>query len=116
MPKSLRPGYTLIEIVVAFVIFTTGALGLAAGSAIVAREMSMNGVRAQAGRLATARQEMTVSTCLLAQSGREVLGPVTSVWTISRDDSSSVGVAGTVSYPSRQGIRSDLYSVTVRCQ
>jgi len=116
MPRLRRQGYTLIEIVVAFVVFTTGALGLAAGSAIVAREMSTNGVRAEAGRLATSRQEITESTCRVAQSGSEVLGPLTSVWSISRPDSFRVAVAGTVSYPSRHGIRTEPYSAMVRCQ
>jgi len=116
MLKRRDSGYTLIEIVVALVVFTTGALGLAAGSAIVAREMSTNAVRAEAARLATSRHEIVESACRAAQSGSETRGPVTSTWTVSRPDSSRVRLAGTVSYPVARGTRSDRYSASIGCR
>ena len=109
-------GYTLIEIVVALVVFTTGALGLAAGSAVVAREMSTNGVRAEAGRLAASRQEIVGSRCRAAKSGSETRGPITSVWSISRIGSFRVNLAGTVSYTGPGGMRAESYSAKIRCE
>lgn len=115
MRESANGGYTLIEIIVALVVFTTGALGLAAGSAIVAREMAANGTRAAAARLAQNRQETVRSACRTAQSGSESSGSITSAWTVSRIDSSRVSLAGTISYPTYRGTRSESYSLSFWC-
>lgn len=115
MPTLRRAGYTLIEIVVALVVLATGALGLAAGSAVVAREISADGVRSQAARVAASRREKTEASCRVAQSGSEMLGAVSSIWTVSRPDSVRLIVAGTVSYSSPRGIRSEPYSAAIRC-
>lgn len=111
-----RNGYTLVEIVVALVVFTAGALGLAAGSAVVAREIGMNGIRAVGARLATSRQEIVHSACRTTRSGIEARGPVTSVWTISAIDSTKVLLAGTVSYASPLGSRTEPYAATIGCR
>lgn len=116
MERSCKAGYTLIEIIVALFVFTTGALSLAAGSAIVAREMGTNGVRAEAARLAASRREIVQSTCRMAQSGSEVRGSIMSAWTVSPLDSTRVRLAGTVSYVGARGSRSEPYSVTVGCR
>ena len=111
-----RPeGYALIEIIVALVVFTTGALGLAAGSAIVTRELAVNGIRSTAARLALNRQEQIQSACRNAQSGSETHGSLRSAWTVSDVDSSQVLLAGTISYPTRRGPRTDSYTLTVWC-
>src|SRR5215210_7826806 len=98
MPALARTGYTLIEIIVALVVFTTGALGLAAGSAIVTRELGANGVRARAARIAKNRQEQVRSACRTARSGSENFGNLQSSWSVSRIDSSHIRLAGTISY------------------
>jgi prepilin-type N-terminal cleavage/methylation domain-containing protein len=116
MPRLARQGYTLIEIIVALVVFTTGALGLAAGSAIVTRELGTNGVRAAAARLAKNRQEQVRSTCRTARSGSETLGRLRSSWTVSPIDSSHISLVGTVSYETRRGTRTDSYALTAWCQ
>ncbi|MDQ3672848.1 MAG: prepilin-type N-terminal cleavage/methylation domain-containing protein [Gemmatimonadota bacterium] len=115
MLRRANKGYTLLEVIVALVVFTTGALGLAAGSAIVTREMGVNGIRAAAARLASNRQERVASACRTAQSGSETSGSVRSVWTISRPDSARLRLAGTISYPTRRGIRTEPYALAVWC-
>lgn len=115
MRPSGSRGYTLIEIIVALVVFTTGALGLAAGSAIVTRELAVNGIRSAAARVARNRQEHIQSACREARSGSELHGSVRSVWSVSRVDSSQLLVAGTISYPTRRGARTDPYSLAVWC-
>ena len=114
--RCVPNGYTLVEVIIALVVFTTGALALAAGSAVVAREMHSTGVRAEAGRIAASRLEIVRSTCLAAQSGSETRGSITSEWTVAPLDSASVRLTGTVSYLGPRGLRTDAYSTIVACR
>ena len=102
--------------IIALLVFTTGALALAAGSAVIVREMHTNSVRAEAGRLTASRFEIVQSTCLLAQSGSETRGSITSEWTVSPLDSTGVRLTGTVSYLSPRGRRTEAYSAIVACR
>ncbi len=115
MGRSLRDGFTLVEIIVALVVFTTGALALAAGSAIVAREIGTNGLRAGAALLARSRQEIVQSACRAAESGTDARGRLISTWTVSRVESTAVTLTGNVSYSSSDGARTEPYSLTVSC-
>ena len=56
-------GYTLIEIVVAIVVFAVGALALAASTAFVARSMGKNAQRETTARIAANRIETIKSQC-----------------------------------------------------
>jgi prepilin-type N-terminal cleavage/methylation domain-containing protein len=114
--RSLRDGFTLVEIIVALVVFTTGALGLAAGSAIVAREIATNGLRSDAVRLAGSRQEIVQSACRSAQSGTEARGPLISAWTVSRAESTTIRLTGSVSYSTSRGARARPYALTIECR
>lgn len=116
MARSPRDGFTLVEIIVALVLFTTGALGLAAGSAIVAREIGTNGLRGDAARLARSRQEIVHSACRTAESGTEARGSLISTWTVSPVESTTtVTLTGTVSYASSRGARTEPYAMTIPC-
>ncbi len=116
MRQSRQDGYTLVEVIIALVVFTTGALGLAAGSAVVARELGTNGLRAVGARLAASRHEIVHSTCRTSRSGSEARGQVTSAWTISPVDSTRVVLAGSVSYASARSSRRETYSATIGCR
>jgi Tfp pilus assembly protein PilV len=116
MTGSHRAGCTLVEIVVSLLVFTTGALGLAAGTAVVAREMAGNRVRAEAARLAASRLETTHSTCRVAQSGSETRSGVFSQWTVSALDSTRVRLVGSASYVTARGRRTEPYSATLTCR
>jgi Tfp pilus assembly protein PilV len=113
---SVRSGYTIVEVIIALLVFTTAALGLAAGSAAVVREMHMSGVRAEAGRLVASRMEIAQSTCPAAQSGTDRRGSIRSEWTVAAVDSIAVRLAGTVSWLTPRGRQSELYSATVACR
>jgi prepilin-type N-terminal cleavage/methylation domain-containing protein len=63
---SGNSGYTLVEIVVAIVVFAVGALALAASSAFVARAMARNTVREATARGAANRIEIVKSQCAAA--------------------------------------------------
>lgn len=114
--RCARSGYTLVEVIIALMVFTAGALGLAAGSAVVAREMYASSVRSEAGRITASRLEIVQSTCPMAQSGSETQGSVISEWTVLPLDSTSVRLTGTVSYLTPRGRRNEAYSATVVCR
>jgi prepilin-type N-terminal cleavage/methylation domain-containing protein len=114
--RSRSGGFTLVEIIVALVLFTTGALGLAAGSAIVARELSSNGLHSDAARLARSRQEIVQSACRAAESGTEARGALISTWTVSPVDSTTITLAGAVSYSSSRGAHREPYTMSISCQ
>ena len=116
MARSPCDGFTLVEIIVALVLFTTGALGLAAGSAIVAREIGANGLRSDAALLARSRQEIVYSSCRTAESGTEARGSLISTWTVSPVESTTVTVTGSVSYVSSRGARAEPYELTIACR
>jgi prepilin-type N-terminal cleavage/methylation domain-containing protein len=78
-------GYTLIEIIVALMVFTIGALALAASSGVVARAMADNAIRELATRIAVSRIETIVSQCATATSGRAVISQVESEWVTTKD-------------------------------
>lgn len=108
-------GYTLIEITVALFLFTVGALALVATSAVVGRELSANGARERAGRIAGNRLETLAAACRQASSGRETLGRIESRWSVDFSDSSRVSLVESVTYPTLRGGRNDLYHLITRC-
>jgi prepilin-type N-terminal cleavage/methylation domain-containing protein len=57
-------GYTLIEVVIAIVVFAVGALALAASSAFVARAMARNALQETRARAAANRTEIIKSQCV----------------------------------------------------
>ena len=109
-------GYTLVEVIVALVVFTSGAIALAAGSAVIVREMHTSSVRSEAGRLVASRFETVHSTCQSARSGTESGGSITSEWMVARLDSVSVRLTGTVSYLAPRGYRTLTYSSILPCR
>jgi prepilin-type N-terminal cleavage/methylation domain-containing protein len=109
-------GYTLVEVIVALMVFTVGALGLAAGSAVLVREMHASSTGAEAARLAASRFEIVQSTCPMAGSGRDAHRSIRSEWTVVPLDSTSVRLTGSVSYLVPRGPRSESYSAIVTCR
>jgi len=73
-------GYTLVEIIVALLVFSIGALALAASSGIMAGAMANNAARELAARTAVSRVETIASQCATATSGHEAVRQIESVW------------------------------------
>jgi prepilin-type N-terminal cleavage/methylation domain-containing protein len=113
--KPMTAGYTLVEILVALLIFTVGALALAASSARVAQALAMNAIRERAGRVASSRIEVIKSQCGIAASGRETVQQIESAWAVARTDSLRISVTESVSYFLPRGSRTETYRVTVWC-
>jgi Tfp pilus assembly protein PilV len=111
----MTAGYALVEILIALLIFSVGALALAASSARVAQVLAMSAIRERAGRIASSRIEVIKSQCGVATSGRETVQQVESAWTVARTDSLQVTVTESVSYLLPGGSRSETYRATVWC-
>jgi Tfp pilus assembly protein PilV len=109
-------GHTLIEVIVALLVFTVGALSLAASSAVVARAMATNALRERGGRIASSRIAVIKSQCSVAASGRETVEQIESVWSVARPDPSRVSVTESVSYMSPRGAWTETYRTTVWCR
>jgi Tfp pilus assembly protein PilV len=73
----------LIETIVAVLVFTIGALALAASSAFVARAMGHSALQERSTRLALSRIEIIASQCAMATSGRETVEQIESTWTVA---------------------------------
>ena len=108
-------GFTLIETVVALLVFSVGALALAGTAAIIGRDLKVDGLREQATRIAASRVEALRAGCRAGTSGSEIIGGVVSRWSVTSGDSSGASVTESVSYVSWTGARTDTYRAILRC-
>jgi prepilin-type N-terminal cleavage/methylation domain-containing protein len=108
-------GYTLIELVVALLVFTVGGLGLVATSAVIGRELSANAIRERAARVAATRLDILAAGCRGATDGTETVGGIRSEWSVGFPDSSHVALLESVSYQTRRGARTDVYQAVLPC-
>jgi hypothetical protein len=99
---------------VALLVFTIGALALAASSAVVARTMRANALRERAGRIAVSRIETIKSACASAVSGTESVQGIESQWTVARR-AGAVSIVESTRYPSPTGLRLDTYQAVGWC-
>lgn len=116
MSSERTAGYTLIEIIVALLLFTIGGLALVSTSALVGREMNTNAVRERAGRMAASRLEILGAACRRAASGRETFQQVESAWSVAFLDSARLSVVESVSYPAEGGRRTDRFRAVLPCR
>jgi prepilin-type N-terminal cleavage/methylation domain-containing protein len=112
--KSPRRGYTLVEVVVALLVFTIGALALAASSAVVARTMRANLLRERAGRIAASRIETIKSACASAASGMESVQGIESQWSVALG-AQTVSILESTRYGSTTGPHLDTYQAFGWC-
>src|SRR6266516_5016358 len=103
-----RDGYTLIETIVAVLLFTLGGLALASASAVIGRGLNADAIRERAARIAASRVEIISAECRTATSGREELQQIESEWSVSFA-ASRVSVVESVSYMTQKGGRTDFY-------
>ena len=110
----VRKGLTLVEVIVAMLVFTVGALGLAAGSAVVARQIASTTLRANAMTIARSRAERaSAQGCSASTSGEERRLGVRSVWRSS--GGSVVTLDQTLEWSTQSGVRSDRFLSSVPC-
>jgi type II secretory pathway component PulJ len=116
MPRAGRTGYTLIEIIIALLLFTIGGLALVSTSALIARATTADGIRERAGRIAASRLEILGVECQRAVSGRETLQGVESDWSVTPLDSARIGVVEMVTYQTPDGRRTARLSSLFACR
>jgi hypothetical protein len=103
MAKPGTTGYTLIEIIIALLLFTIGGLALVSTSALIARATNAGGIRERAGRIAASRLEILGVECQRAVSGRETLQQIQSEWAVTLLDSARIRVLEAVTFPTPEG-------------
>ncbi len=80
-----RAGLTLIEVMIAIMIFTVGALGLAATAGSIVRQMALNSQRDLAASIAGTRSErFHALPCPAESTGTEEFRGLQSEWSIER--------------------------------
>jgi prepilin-type N-terminal cleavage/methylation domain-containing protein len=79
--SSRRDGLTLIETIIAMLVFAVGALGLAATSAAVARQLTSSELRSRATNLANTREEKTNATACVTSSSADGSRGIVDDWT-----------------------------------
>ena len=95
-------------------VFAVGGLGLAAGSAIVARQIGVSTLRSNALTIARSRAERaSASGCGSLSAGQDRLLGIRSVWTVS--GGSAMTLDQSLERQSASGMRSDRFLSAVPC-
>ena len=116
MHKTGSKGYTLIETIIALLLFTIGGLALVSTSALIARATNADGVRERAGRIAASRLEVLGAECERAVSGRETSQQIQSEWAVTLLDSERIRVVESVSYPTPEGRQTLRFDSILPCR
>lgn len=116
MPSSrARAGLTLIEVIIAILVFAVGGLGLAAGSAIVARQVGLSTLRSNAVTIARSRAERASATgCGSLASGEELRLGIRSVWSVT--GGTTLTLDQRLARQSAAGMQQDRFLSAVPCE
>ena len=86
-----RRGLTLIEVIVAILLFSVGGLGMAAASAAIARQMTLSLLRSRAASIARTRDEQAHALgCSGISSGSETKQGIISRWIVAHGATASI--------------------------
>ena len=109
-------GLTLVELVVAVMIFTVGLLGLASTAGVVVRQMGEGNSQTIAAQAATSRFESLRATPCLAVTGGTATARygVSEVW-VRTTAPRSIIVTDTVKYTARGKTRRYVYRSVIPC-
>ena len=116
MKRSARGGLTLIEVVVAILMLSVGALALAGSSAVMVRRLSLSARGAAAASVGRSRLESSFSkSCDALTAGGEQIFGVRSDWTVAGSPVSAE-ISQRVTYPTHAGVHADDFLTSVPCQ
>jgi type IV pilus modification protein PilV len=115
-PNGSRAGFTLVELLVAMMVFAVGMLALAATAASLTRMMGGAKRQTLAATVAQSRLEkLRSSPCASLTSGSETVRGITNTWTVTAV-SRGVTIKDSVSFPSsRNTRRSKVYQTSLSC-
>jgi type IV pilus modification protein PilV len=112
---NARAGFTLVELIVAMIVFAVGVLGLAATAASVTRLMGGASRQTIAAAIGQSRLErLRASPCSTLTNGADTTRGVVSVWTV-QTVTRGVNVTETVIFPTPAGNRTRTYKTTLPC-
>ena len=111
-----RDGFTLVELLVALMIFAVGMLGLAATAGSVTRMMGGAKRQVLAATVAQSRLErLRSSPCASITGGSDTTRGIVNKWTVSAV-TRGVNITDTVSFKtSKAGVRTRAYVTTIAC-
>jgi len=113
--KKSRAGFTIVELIVAMVVFAVGVLGLAATAASVTQLMGGATRQTIAANIAQSRLEkLRASPCATLTSGADTTRGVVSTWTVQAV-TRGVNITETVIFPTKGGNRTRTYKTTLSC-
>ncbi len=112
---QMRRGLTLIEVVVAILVFAVGGLGLAASSATILKQMSETTLRAKAGFMARSTSETANAfNCDDLSNGEARSRGIRSVWTLN--GSRAITLSLRVERTDHRGTHNDTFLTAVQCE
>lgn len=117
MESASRPGFTLVEVVIAAFIFAVGALALEATAASSLRRMHRSSQLTLAAWMARSRLEhLAGARCADLRSGSDTVRSMVSAWIVEPVAAPMLrAVAQTVSYQIDGALRQDSYRSVVPC-
>jgi type II secretion system protein I len=108
-------GFTLIELVIALVLFSVGAIALAGSAAAIARQMAASGRRSRAAMMARSRAEESQSRpCAALTAGSDEMAGVRSQWDVSAS-STAAEIEQRVEYGSVLGRHGEKFQSAAAC-
>lgn len=110
-----RPGFLLVEALIALVVVGVVFLGLEGSLTLVLRQLADSEQQATATRLAEIQRERLFGATCAAGSGSDSVKAVTVDWSAS-PAGSLIRVTQTVRYPQKFGPRVDQYDAIGTCQ
>ena len=108
-------GFTIIEAMVAIVVFGVGVLGLAGSAAVMTRQMSSGNRLARANMIARSRvEQFSAQNCTALSSGTATASGFSEQWTVTAM-TRSVKVVEKVTYAGARGSRSKTFVTMLPC-
>jgi prepilin-type N-terminal cleavage/methylation domain-containing protein len=112
-----RAGFTIVEMVVAIIVFTIGVMGLAGTAAYVARQMNGGAQQTLAATIAQSRIDSIAGTaCRAVGSGTAVRKGISERWTVERPANFNVlRITEQVTWTTGRSTRTQIYTASFPC-
>jgi type IV pilus assembly protein PilV len=104
-PRRARPGFTLVELIVAMLMLTIGLLGLAGVGAVVLKQMKGGTYQTIAASIAQSRfEQFEGDPCTSITNGSATVRGMTETWTTSAVGLRAKTIRDTVSFVGTNGL------------
>jgi prepilin-type N-terminal cleavage/methylation domain-containing protein len=112
-----RAGFTIVEMIVAIMVFTIGVLGLAGTAAYVARQMNGGMQQTLAATIAQSRIDSIAGTgCRAVAGGTATNKGISERWTVDRPANFNVlRITEQVTWTSGKSTRTQIYTASFPC-